>query len=53
VLAVASPKTGAGGATIASHFGFADSVKSREQQMPLWCLMLATARLDIVLSRCF
>lgn len=33
---------------IAGHFGFAALVKSREQQVPLWALMLATVWLDIV-----
>jgi hypothetical protein len=33
---------------IAGHFGFAALVKSREQQAPLWALMLATVWLDIV-----
>lgn len=33
---------------IAGHFGFAAIVKSREQRVPLWSLMLATVWLDIV-----
>jgi membrane-bound metal-dependent hydrolase YbcI (DUF457 family) len=33
---------------IAGHFGFAAMVKSRETQVPLWSLMLATVWLDIV-----
>jgi membrane-bound metal-dependent hydrolase YbcI (DUF457 family) len=33
---------------IAGHFGFAAMVKSREQQAPLWVLMLATVWLDIL-----
>jgi hypothetical protein len=33
---------------IAGHFGFAAIVKSREPQVPLWALMLATVWLDIV-----
>jgi membrane-bound metal-dependent hydrolase YbcI (DUF457 family) len=33
---------------IAGHFGFAAIVKSRERQVPLWSLMLATVWLDIV-----
>jgi hypothetical protein len=33
---------------IAGHFGFAAIVKSRERQVPLWALMLATAWLDLV-----
>jgi hypothetical protein len=33
---------------IAGHFGFAAAIKSREQQAPLWALMLATVWLDIV-----
>lgn len=33
---------------IAGHFGFAAAVKSREQQTPLWALMLATVWLDVV-----
>jgi membrane-bound metal-dependent hydrolase YbcI (DUF457 family) len=33
---------------IAGHFGFAAIVKSREPQVPLWPLMLATVWLDIV-----
>lgn len=33
---------------IAGHFGFAAMIKSREQQVPLWGLMLATVWLDIV-----
>ncbi len=33
---------------IAGHFGFAALVKSRETQVPLWALMLATVWLDIV-----
>ena len=33
---------------IAGHFGFAALVKSRERQVPLWSLMLATVWLDIV-----
>jgi hypothetical protein len=33
---------------IAGHFGFAAIVKSREPQVPLWSLMLATVWLDIV-----
>jgi membrane-bound metal-dependent hydrolase YbcI (DUF457 family) len=33
---------------IAGHFGFAAMVKSREQQTPLWVLMLATVWLDIL-----
>ena len=32
---------------IAGHFGFAALVKAREQQTPLWILMLATVWLDI------
>jgi hypothetical protein len=37
-----------GEAVIAGHFGFAAIVKSRETQVPLWSLMLATVWLDIV-----
>ena len=37
-----------GTAVIAGHFGFAAGVKSRERQVPLWSLMLATAWLDVV-----
>jgi hypothetical protein len=33
---------------IAGHFGFAAGVKSRERQVPLWSLMLATAWLDVI-----
>jgi hypothetical protein len=33
---------------VAGHFGFAAAVKSRERQVPLWALMLATVWLDIV-----
>ena len=33
---------------IAGHFGFAAIVKSREQRVPLWSLMLATAWLDVL-----
>ena len=33
---------------IAGHFGFAALVKSREREVPLWALMLATVWLDIV-----
>lgn len=33
---------------IAGHFGFAALVKSREREVPLWPLMLATVWLDIV-----
>lgn len=33
---------------IAGHFGFAAAVKSREQAVPLWALMLATVWLDVV-----
>jgi hypothetical protein len=33
---------------IAGHFGFAALAKSREPQVPLWSLMLATVWLDIV-----
>lgn len=33
---------------IAGHFGFAALVKSREQRVPLWALMLATVWLDII-----
>src|ERR1700736_2776016 len=33
---------------IAGHFGFAALVKSRERQVPLWALMLATVWLDVV-----
>jgi len=33
---------------IAGHFGFAAAVKSRERQVSLWALMLATVWLDIV-----
>jgi hypothetical protein len=33
---------------IAGHFGFAAIVKSREPQVPLWSLMLATVWLDIL-----
>lgn len=33
---------------IAGHFGFAAMVKSREPQVPLWSLMLATVWLDII-----
>jgi hypothetical protein len=33
---------------IAGHFGFAAIVKSRETEVPLWSLMLATAWLDIL-----
>ena len=35
---------------IAGHFGFAAGVKAREQQVPLWALMLATVWLDIVFA---
>jgi hypothetical protein len=35
---------------IAGHFGFAAGVKGREQQVPLWALMLATVWLDIVFA---
>jgi membrane-bound metal-dependent hydrolase YbcI (DUF457 family) len=35
-------------AVIAGHFGFAALVKSRERQVPLWSLMLATVWLDII-----
>jgi hypothetical protein len=37
-----------GHAMIAGHFGFAALVKSRERQVPLWALMLATVWLDII-----
>jgi membrane-bound metal-dependent hydrolase YbcI (DUF457 family) len=33
---------------IAGHFGFAAMVKSRQQRVPLWALMLATVWLDVV-----
>lgn len=33
---------------IAGHFALAAAVKSKERQVPLWSLMLATAWLDIV-----
>lgn len=33
---------------IAGHFGFAALVKSREREVPLWSLMLATVWLDII-----
>lgn len=33
---------------IAGHFGFAAMVKSRERQVPLWALMLATVWLDVL-----
>ncbi len=33
---------------IAGHFGFAALVKSRERQVPIWALMLATVWLDVV-----
>lgn len=33
---------------IAGHFGFAALAKSRERDVPLWALMLATVWLDIV-----
>lgn len=33
---------------IAGHFGFAAAIKSREPEVPLWALMLATVWLDIV-----
>lgn len=33
---------------IAGHFGLAAAVKSRERQVPLWALMLATVWLDVV-----
>jgi membrane-bound metal-dependent hydrolase YbcI (DUF457 family) len=33
---------------ITGHFGLAAGVKSREQRVPLWALMLATVWLDIV-----
>jgi hypothetical protein len=33
---------------IAGHFGFAALVKSREQSIPLWILMLASVWLDVV-----
>jgi hypothetical protein len=33
---------------IAGHFGFAAIVKSREPQVPLWSLMLATVWLDVI-----
>jgi membrane-bound metal-dependent hydrolase YbcI (DUF457 family) len=33
---------------IAGHFGFAALVKSRERQVPLWALMLATVWLDVI-----
>lgn len=35
-------------AMIAGHFGFAAMVKSRQRDVPLWALMLATVWLDIV-----
>jgi len=38
---------------IAGHFGFAAAVKSRERQVPLWSLMLATVWLDIVFTPLF
>ncbi len=33
---------------IAGHFALAAAVKSKERQLPLWSLMLATVWLDIV-----
>jgi hypothetical protein len=33
---------------IAGHFGFAAGVKSRERQVPLWALMLATQWMDVI-----
>ncbi len=33
---------------VAGHFGFAAVVKSRERQVPIWSLMLATVWLDIL-----
>jgi hypothetical protein len=45
---VASITTEKGRAMIAGHFGFAALVKSRERQVSLWALMLATVWLDIV-----
>ena len=33
---------------VAGHFGFAAVVKSRDRQVPLWSLMLATVWLDIL-----
>ncbi|MEO8288235.1 MAG: permease [Chloroflexota bacterium] len=33
---------------LAGHFGLAAIVKSRQQQLPLWALMLSTSLLDVV-----
>jgi hypothetical protein len=33
---------------IAGHFGFAAAVKSRERDVPIWALMLATQWLDVL-----
>jgi hypothetical protein len=33
---------------IAGHFGFAAGVKSRQRQVPLWALMLATQWMDVI-----
>jgi hypothetical protein len=38
---------------IAGHFGLAAAVKSKERQVPLWALMLATVWLDIVFAPLF
>jgi hypothetical protein len=46
--AVAEAAQAQGTRMIAGHFGFAAAVKSREQETPLWALMLASVWLDIV-----
>src|SRR5229473_3397131 len=38
----------AGAAMMAGHFAFAAMVKSREKQLPLWSLMLASQWLDVI-----
>ena len=38
---------------VAGHFGLAAGVKAREQQAPLWALMLATAWLDVLFGPLF
>jgi membrane-bound metal-dependent hydrolase YbcI (DUF457 family) len=45
---VAEADQAPGAAMIAGPFGFAAAVKSREQETPLWALMLASVWLDIV-----
>lgn len=45
---MARPPLAPSTAMIAGHFGFAALVKSREREVPLWSLMLATVWLDIV-----